>query len=222
MSMRTCPNCEAQVEAEAEYCDNCGAPLPKVAVEGANVAPGVCPNCFATVQPGAQFCDNCGHKLPFKGGYPTNPQLIVDDLEEPDFQPVDDDAGAAGIEGDIVLRGESVPSSASPGIPRLVVQPGGTVLMLPLDQETCIIGREDPASGSYPEIDLVPFGGEEGGVSRRHARISRDGRQYFIEDLNSVNYTFVNRHKIPVATPYRIHDGDEIRFGRVLVRFRTE
>ena len=58
-------------------------------------------------------------------------------------------------------------------------------------------------------------------VSRKHACIYFDNGQFFIEDLNSVNYTFVNRQKIPVGAPYPIHDGDDIRLGRVLLRFRT-
>jgi pSer/pThr/pTyr-binding forkhead associated (FHA) protein len=105
--------------------------------------------------------------------------------------------------------------------PRLLVQPAGIELNLPVDKDVYVIGREDPASGSYPEVDLVPYGGEEGGVSRRHAQITRSGQDYFIEDLNSVNYTFVNRQKIPASEPYPLRDGDEIRLGRVLLRFKT-
>lgn len=82
------------------------------------------------------------------------------------------------------------------------------------NQDSYVIGREDPASSSYPDIDLVPFGGEEGGVSRRHAQITRRDDQYFIEDLNSVNYTFVNKRKIAVGVAQPLRDGDEIRLGR--------
>lgn len=105
--------------------------------------------------------------------------------------------------------------------PRLLVLPAGTAIKLDPDQDDYVIGRVDPASGSYPDVDLVPFGGEEGGVSRRHAKISRVGQGFIIKDLNSVNYTFVNKHKIGTGMAHELKDGDEIRLGRVLLRFRT-
>ena len=55
----------------------------------------------------------------------------------------------------------------------------------------------------------------------RHAQITRRDDRYFIEDLNSVNYTFVNKHKIAVGNPFPLQDGDEIRLGRVLLRFKV-
>ena len=36
----------------------------------------------------------------------------------------------------------------------------GHVLALTPEQDSYVIGRVDPASGSYPEVDLVPFGGQ--------------------------------------------------------------
>jgi pSer/pThr/pTyr-binding forkhead associated (FHA) protein len=83
-----------------------------------------------------------------------------------------------------------------------------------------LIGREDPVSGIYPEVDLTPHGGEEGGVSRRHARIIRENDEYYIEDLDSTNFTFVNKQKVAPKTRQRIVDGDEIRAGRVALVFR--
>ena len=84
-----------------------------------------------------------------------------------------------------------------------------------------LIGREDPVSNIYPDVDLTPHGGEEGGVSRLHAKIYIAGRQYMVEDQNSTNFTFVNKQKLAPKTPTPIKDGDEIRLGRVALLFKT-
>jgi pSer/pThr/pTyr-binding forkhead associated (FHA) protein len=76
-------------------------------------------------------------------------------------------------------------------------------------------------SGVYPDVDMTPHGGEDGGVSRRHARIIVDGGNYFVEDLDSTNFTFVNRQKLAPGTRQPLHDGDEIRCGRVALVLKT-
>jgi len=103
--------------------------------------------------------------------------------------------------------------------PRLLAA-SGAVFDLAAKSEV-VIGRSDPASGAYPDVDLRPQGGDDGGVSRRHARlIFRDGR-WAVEDLNSVNFTYLNGLKLQPATPRILQDGDQIRLGRVLITFRA-
>jgi len=84
-----------------------------------------------------------------------------------------------------------------------------------------IIGREDPVSDIFPG-DLTPHGGEEGGVSRLHAKVYAHGEQFLIEDQNSTNYTFLNRQKLEPNAPTPLKDGDELRLGRVILQFRAE
>ncbi|HVH41144.1 MAG TPA: GGDEF domain-containing protein [Labilithrix sp.] len=60
---------------------------------------------------------------------------------------------------------------------------------------------------------------EDGGVSRRHARITcqPDGR-YFVEDLGSTNGTFIGSQRIQVA---EIRPGDRVQVGpHVTLRFQ--
>jgi pSer/pThr/pTyr-binding forkhead associated (FHA) protein len=101
-----------------------------------------------------------------------------------------------------------------------VVVASGAEIPLPPAEEI-LIGREDPVSGIYPEVDLMPHGGEDGGVSRRHARILVEGGAYFVEDLDSTNFTFVNKQKITPKTRQPLKDGDEVRCGRVALVFRV-
>jgi pSer/pThr/pTyr-binding forkhead associated (FHA) protein len=104
--------------------------------------------------------------------------------------------------------------------PRLVIEEGGQELPLPASKAEIIIGREDPISGIFPEIDLTPFGGETGGVSRQHARINRANGQWTITDLNSTNYTRVDGNKLDPSLPAPIKDGSRIQFGRIAATFR--
>ena len=83
------------------------------------------------------------------------------------------------------------------------------------------MGREDPTSGVFPDIDLAPHGGVEGGVSRRHFKIAYTGGQYVVEDLNSTNYTMINRQRVQPGQPVALHDGDEVRAGRVRLTFKV-
>jgi diguanylate cyclase (GGDEF)-like protein len=55
-------------------------------------------------------------------------------------------------------------------------------------------------------------------VSRHHARITFDGRDYWIQDLNSTNGTFVGDAAI---LQQRLSDGDQIRIGRSILKFMT-
>ena len=51
-------------------------------------------------------------------------------------------------------------------------------------------------------------------ISRKHARLTRQGTDYAIEDLGSTNGTFVNDRRIVGLTP--LHDGDIIEFGEAI------
>jgi|SRR5579859_106547 len=104
--------------------------------------------------------------------------------------------------------------------PRLLVE--GTEATFDLAGKTSVVlGREDIPSNSFPDVDLTPYGAEEGGVSRLHAHLTQSGESWNIEDLDSTNFTFVNRKRIPPKTPTPLNDGDEIRLGRVGLRFKT-
>lgn len=90
----------------------------------------------------------------------------------------------------------------------------GSTLEIPA-QEEVVIGREDPISEVFPDLDLTGFGGMEKGVSRKHAVIHHSGSDYTVEDMGSTNGTYVNRKKVLPNTPQVIKPGDEIRFGKL-------
>lgn len=57
---------------------------------------------------------------------------------------------------------------------------------------------------------------EDATISARHARLSYQGGQWWLEDLGSRNGTGVN--ELTVESPMVVTYGDEIRFGRVVYR----
>ena len=112
-----------------------------------------------------------------------------------------------------------VAPTPAPVGPRFVVVDGGTELRLPADKAEIIVGREDPVSNIYPEVDLTPFGGEMGGVSRQHARLNLSGGQWTITDLNSTNYTRLDGARLEPNTATTLPDGARVQFGRIAMTF---
>jgi pSer/pThr/pTyr-binding forkhead associated (FHA) protein len=88
------------------------------------------------------------------------------------------------------------------------------------DKAEFTLGRSDPASRSYPDIDFSPYDAAEAGVSRRHAKITRLGEgRYYIMDLSSTNFTLVNDEKLEPFEPKIMSDGDEIFLGTLKLVF---
>ncbi len=108
---------------------------------------------------------------------------------------------------------------AAPIGPRLVVDGSGVVIQLPSDKTELIIGREDPISGIHPEVDLTAHGGESGGVSRQHARLSLTAGQWTLTDLNSTNHTRVDGTRLEPNAATPVNDGSKLQFGRVVMVF---
>lgn len=74
--------------------------------------------------------------------------------------------------------------------------------------------REQIAIGRGPDNHIII---PEGYVSHHHAVIYRHGNQYVIEDLGSVNHTYVNG-KVLKGKAY-VRPGDKIRIGLVTLQF---
>ena len=108
------------------------------------------------------------------------------------------------------------------GLGYLVIQATKTSLPLPTGKDEILIGRQDPTSGVFPDIDLSGHGAESAGVSRRHARLVIQSGQVFIEDLNSTNFTLVNKNRLLPGQHCLLQFGDEVRFGRLSAIYQKE
>lgn len=103
---------------------------------------------------------------------------------------------------------------------RLVADGGVEEFYLNRDAET-LVGRIDPVTGIRPDVDLTTLDGPRS-VSRRHAKIVRsEGEFHVVEEIGTMNGTFVNGTRIATGAPTPLRDGDRLRFGLVDLTFRV-
>ena len=121
------------------------------------------------------------------------------------------------------LEGESgvlMTDRESAGAKLVLAAPEGGTLEMPAKDEV-VIGREDPISEVFPDVDLTALGGLEKGVSRKHAVIHHTGGDYTVEDLGSTNGTYINKKRIQPHAPEPIRSGDEVRFGKLALSVKA-
>ncbi len=88
-----------------------------------------------------------------------------------------------------------------------------------LRRDVSLVGRNDPESNIFPEIDLSRFDPNTK-VSRRHARIWREGGIFLVEDLGSVNGTVINEAvQLAPRQPRPLESGDRLRLGETTLHF---
>ncbi len=131
-----------------------------------------------------------------------------------------------GAQQPIAQQGFSQPSIAvQPLVAKLVIV--GTDEPEPssykLEKTENLLGRRDPMSNIFPEVDLSKYDPQTK-ISRRHARIWRDGNNFLVEDLGSSNGTTL----IPAVSdsirllphqPHNLVSGDKIRLGDTTLHF---
>lgn len=147
-----------------------------------------CRACKSVFPDNTLFCEECGSYLPLGETGDTNPLL---DPFEPEAERV------------------------APKTITLCIKDGGCV-ELPLSKEV-IIGRLDAAQGVFPDVDLTNEQGIQKGISRRHARIERREGQVFVEDLHSLNGTFLNTTHLVPGLPYALKDGDQVQLAKLVL-----
>jgi hypothetical protein len=193
-----------------------------------------CPDCGNEIFEGQLFCDNCGRSLAAVWANAPDQtigasQAIAEVEATPGPAPasaaeqpasIDTPPSPAASESATQTQAEPLASDPQqPTTPQLVVQGGSAVFPLETGR-LILIGRTDPIEGIFPDVDLTPVDPTMG-VSRRHAVIHEQGGQWFVQDLNSMNYTVVNRQRVLPQQEFLLQDGDEIRFARVVITFRS-
>ncbi len=120
---------------------------------------------------------------------------------------------AADVEQTLSYTPESLAEEAAAGVegvegPALVVRSGGGRAgeVFALQGARTTVGRS-------PDCDIFL---DDVTVSRRHAVITEEGGRFVIEDLGSLNGTFLNRHRIE-RTP--LSDDDEVQIGKYRLVF---
>ena len=219
--------------------DPAGSALISPPAPGAPVGDGTtCPRCDEVNPPNAKFCDRCGQRLiglmpgdTPGAGTPTNQTPQPPPL--PDSSPATDttlpkpppasepDPAQAVPPVPVPPPSESpAPAAASEQKWRLV-----TVEGFHLDKQYALyksemsVGRLDPDSNNYPDIDLE--GQDDGYVSRRHALIRIAEGVVTVEDLGTENGTILGGRRIPPHKPLSMTPEEVVRFGKVGLQLKA-
>jgi hypothetical protein len=228
-----CLNCGVSLPDGVAFCDACGTPVrgqnqgpvagPAVAPQSlGSYSPGgtqgaghmagsgsvSCPVCGAAALPGEAFCDNCGAALLSGAGYSGEPQAAP--APAPQIAPLPEYSNAP-------LGTYAPPAQKTAYL--VVTSPAPPATLSIPERSELIVGRSDPQSNSYPDVDLGPYGGLDLGVSRRHMRLFRNGDQFYVEDLNSVNGVLVNGQRIASLHLHPLISGDRLSLGKMALTF---
>jgi len=163
-----------------------------------------CPSCHKSHPENTLFCDECGAYLVLEGDKRTDP-LTVDPSNWVDREATMVGAPTTGTDQSLTLG--------------ILIVDLNRELEFPLSKELSI-GRLDAASATFPDVDLTSYGGLEKGISRRHAKIMRRENEVYIEDMGSVNNTFLNGQRLTPYLQYPLSSGDEVQLGKLLLRVR--
>ena len=146
-----------------------------------------CPECGFQNAEAANFCTKCGALLVPEDPSETTMTFAPDEPTSEHALALDE----LGITG-----------------PALVVRAGGGRAgeTFPAEQDRLTIGRS-------PDCDVFL---DDVTVSRKHAVLVREGDRYSLEDLGSLNGTFLNRRRIEKA---EVEDGDELQIGKYRLTF---
>jgi FHA domain len=106
--------------------------------------------------------------------------------------------------------GQAMQPAAARMVPSLLVVTAGTMAgtRLRLGPGPILIGRAEDST-------LVL---DDDYASTRHARITQQGQEYFLEDLGSTNGTYLDRARVTMPTPVPV--GVPIRIGRTVIELR--
>lgn len=212
MAVASCANCGAALEPDSAFCDMCGAPVQAPPAFTPPAPPAYSPPVYPPPASVGEYPPTMMAAPPGPASYPAAAPGQASFPAPPPAPP--------SYPQPVPQAPAYVPPPIAPRA-RLVVQGSNVSLPFPVGKTEIIVGREDPVSGVFPDIDLTDHGGDEGGVSRQHARIFIQGDRFLIEDLNSTNFTFVNQQKLAPRQPQPLASGDEVRFGRVKLVFQA-
>ncbi len=202
-----------------------------------------CGECGYENMDGLDYCDGCGAKIAAAasaGDGGTAPAAEAP-AAEPPAEPV---AASEAPTGEIKppepapaaeaaapapepAAAAPPPSGSAASVPRFkakfeVVRGGRKGHEFPIEDGNSYIGRWDPETGSFPEVDLEQDD-PEAKISRKHALVRIENGKITVEDIGSLNGTYVNRQpRLQPGTPVEIKSGDEIIIGKTFLKLVVE
>jgi hypothetical protein len=152
-----------------------------------------CPNCGFLNADEANFCQSCGT--------PLAQQTQVHQKESSTTATY-----RVGETGELIPV--DVEEMATHGHAAVVIRSGGNRVgeSFPLEGDRMTVGRR-------PDSDVFL---DDVTVSRDHALVVKRGGDFYLDDLGSLNGTYVNRRRIE---SHRLADGDELQIGKYKLTF---
>ena len=142
-----------------------------------------CPECGFINSPGANFCQKCGAHLTADGEQGDQTTITYKVGETGELEPVD--VGKVAEGGALIIRSGGGRAGES----------------FSIEGERMTIGRS-PDAGVF--LDDVT-------VSRNHALLVKRRDGLYLDDLGSLNGTYVNRRRIE---SHKLQNGDELQVGK--------
>lgn len=105
------------------------------------------------------------------------------------------------------------PAALDPDIVAFIVA-GQQAPIMVKGSRSIVLGRYSPGE-TAPTVDLTPFQAGVLGVSRQHARLTRERGGLFVEDLSSTNGTRLNKVRLQPYTPAALRSGDMLQLGQL-------
>lgn len=219
----TCPKCGAAVQADANFCGQCGFNLlttPTPASVPVATSSADAPD--ATVSPSVSAADRV---VP-------DPLVVPDSLfeEDPMIPELPDMSvpAASSVEElpPPVIPVSEVPPPTPPTqmppppspktqlqqqVAKLLHVQTNTTIELPQNLSVIHIGKQNDRIP--PDVDVSGFPDSEI-VSRIHADIRVEGDAYYLEDVGSSNGTYVNNLPLSMGNRHRLRTGDRIALGK--------
>jgi len=216
--MKECSVCHTQNEDSSVFCQDCGtklevpapaaaapaapapapaapaAPAAPVAAQPAAAAAGpiICPACQTSNEAGYSFCKSCGVSLTAPAPAPTP---------------------AAAAPAPAPAPAETAPAAAP--VPTAITGPRLVIAGDPGKGTTFALNKPQINLGRVPEGNDIALPGD-GYVSSRHAVITQEGNDFFIEDRGSVNGTYkLLKGKV------KLQPGDVIKVGDTNLEFQV-
>lgn len=196
-----------------------------------------CSECSYENMDGLDYCDGCGAKLTASAdAAPSAPEA-----PKPDAPPAEAAAPAAPTAEEAKpadaptgeIKPEAAPAeapaeAAPSGAPMSfkatlkIVRGGRKDQEFPLEDGNNLVGRWDPDTGSFPEVDL-DADDPEAKISRKHALIRIADGKITVEDIGSLNGTYVNRGaRLVPGTAVELKTGDEVIIGKTFLKLTVD
>jgi hypothetical protein len=205
--MIKCSECGYENIDGLDYCDGCGA---KLSAAPAGDGGGAAAPAPAAESAPATAADEA-HAEPAASEAPTG------EIKPP--------AEASAAAAAAAPAAEPAPAAAAGATARAklqVVRGGRKGQEFPLEDGNNLVGRWDPETGAFPEVDLDQDD-PEAKISRKHALIRFEGGKITVEDIGSLNGTYVNRQpRLMPGNPVELKTGDEIIIGKTFLKLIVE